>query len=89
MSALSYAHRLIACKHTLHHPKAASVTQLSLWSLRVTGTEAERLEEARPEREAFLQQLRTDIEQQARERGVVVHIPDGSPGAAAEPQRRS
>ena len=57
--------------------------------LRVTEIEAERLEEARPDREAFLRQLRTDIEQQSRERGVVVHFPDASVSAGDEPRPRA
>lgn len=54
--------------------------------LRVTEIEAERLEEARPDREAFLRQLRTDIEQQSRERGVVVHFPDASTSTNEQPR---
>jgi hypothetical protein len=56
---------------------------------RVTEIEAERLEEARPDREAFLRQLRTDIEQQSRERGVVVHFPDAGTSTGDEPQPRA
>lgn len=56
---------------------------------RVTELEAGRLEEARPEREAFLRQLRSDIEQQARERGVEVHFPDHGSPVADGPHQRS
>lgn len=56
---------------------------------KVTQIEASRLEEARPEREAFLRQLRLDIEQQARERGVEVHFPDRGSPAADGPHQRS
>lgn len=54
---------------------------------RVIELEAARLEEARPEREAFLRQLREDIERQARERNVTVHFPEGSPPPASEQPR--
>jgi len=47
---------------------------------KVTEIEAARLEEARPEREAFLRQLRADIEEQAKARNVTVHLPPVSAG---------
>ncbi len=57
------------------------------WRRRVTELEAARLEESRPDREAFLRQLRADIEAQAATRNVTVHFPaDAAP--AAEPQQR-
>ncbi len=54
---------------------------------RVTELEAARLEETRPEREAFLRQLRADIEEQARERHVTVHFPEPAPPPASEQPR--
>ncbi len=49
---------------------------------RVTELEAAKLEEARPDREAFLRQLRADVEEQARQRNVKLHFPQSAPPPA-------
>jgi hypothetical protein len=45
----------------------------------VTAIEAERLEETREEREEFLRNLRKEIERQAAEKHVTVHLPQEKP----------
>ena len=82
-------------KAMCHVPSAAitlpdaAVRLACVTGRRVTEIEAERLEEARPDREAFLRQLRTDIERQSQERGVVVRFPDGSASTGGDPQHRA
>ncbi len=46
---------------------------------RVTAIEAERLEETREEREEFLRNLRKEVERQAAQKHVVVHLPPEKP----------
>ena len=58
---------------------------MRLGACRVTAIEAGRLEETREEREEFLRNLRSEIERQAAEKHVVVHLPDDK---ASAPQRR-
>jgi hypothetical protein len=55
---------------------------------KVTQLEAQRLEETREERERFLAELRAELERQAAEKGVKLHLPpapgsDGSGGAGS------
>ncbi len=45
----------------------------------MTAIEAERLEETREEREEFLRNLRKEIERQAAEKHVTVHLPQEKP----------
>ena len=45
------------------------------WAIRVTEIEAQRLEETREDREAFKKMLRDEIERQAKEKNVVIHLP--------------
>ena len=54
---------------------------------RVTELEAARLEETRPDREAFLRQLRADVEEQARQRNVQLHFPQSAPPPAEQEPR--
>ena len=67
--------------HITRHSAELSGSKKSLRSRRVTAIEAERLEETREEREAFLRNLRTEIERQAAEKHVTVHLPDDKPSA--------
>ena len=50
----------------------------------MTAIEAERLEETRPEREQFLRNLRSEIERQAAEKHVTVHLPDDRTSASQQ-----
>jgi len=50
----------------------------------VTAIEAERLEDTREEREAFLRNLRSEIERQAAEKHVTVHLPDDKASASQQ-----
>ena len=43
---------------------------------RVTQLEAERLDESREEREAFKRMLREEVERQAQEKHIKIHLPD-------------
>ena len=43
---------------------------------RVTQIEAERLDESREEREAFKRMLREEVERQAQEKHIEIHLPD-------------
>ena len=44
-------------------------------SCRVTQIEAERLDESREEREAFKRMLREEVERQAQEKHIEIHLP--------------
>ena len=50
---------------------------------KVTELEAQRLEETREEREAFLAQLRAELERQAAEKGVQMRLPPAPPGSSS------
>jgi hypothetical protein len=49
---------------------------------KVTELEAQRLEETREEREAFLAQLRAELERQAAEKGVQIKLPPAPAGSS-------